>query len=75
MRYLLKHKRHLIIRDIGSVTSASTRCHSTVANRLHAVASCLCSTPYSPDKGSSAADCMGGLKKEQGKEESGVLSS
>lgn len=63
MRYLLKHKRHLIIRDIGSVTSASTRCHSTVANRLRAVAACLCSTPYSPDKGSGAADCMGGLKE------------
>lgn len=87
MLYSLHCKHRLIIGDIGGVTSASARCHSTVANSPSEVAACRCSTLYVPDKSSSAADCIerdwrywrgGGFKKSLKKgesEESGLLSS
>lgn len=59
MPYSLHRKRRLIIGDIGGVTSASARCHSTVANSPSEVAACRCSTLYIPDKSMSAADCIG----------------
>lgn len=59
MPYSLHRKRCLIIGDIGGVTSASARCHSTVANSPSEVAACRCSTLYIPDKSMSAADCIG----------------
>lgn len=58
MLYSLHRKRCLINGDIGGVTSASARCHSTVANSPGEVAPCRCSTLYVPDKSSSAADCI-----------------